>query len=486
MLQRRPTRVEQVKLGGGRALKRRSKGGRSLPVGSLVVHRFGRHTTIALYEDKRYVFGRSDDADVVFEDDRVSRRHGLLEHTIQGWRYHDLGASNASYFARADDVPIALDDDVPCTRFSGKSVEMGVGDAVLLGSRNAWIELIDEVPEDALHAGAPSDTHVSTAAQEFERSIEIAARTTLPVFLLGASGVGKTFAAREIHKRSRLPGPFVVVNCARLPTDPSQLHSEMLGHVDGAYTGTNGARVGRLFYADGGTLFLDEVESLPEVAQGFLLDVLEGSGELAPLGAAPGKGPAKLPRIRLISASKRALKKSGLRNDLCERLADGHLWRVPSLRHRREDIPGLIRAFLLELREENGVNAEFEDDAINFAQEQRWPGEVRELRATVRTIVMTAQAARGEQPESESPVVVEESDLRRRLRHRAEAFDGVPDTQPDGEPPEAVRSVNPRHLTETDVRRALAAENGNKTAAARRLGVARNTLLAKMKRFGIA
>jgi len=154
------------------------------------------------------------------------------------------------------------------------------------------------------------------------------------VFLLGASGAGKTHAARTIHDCSGARGRFVLINCAGLPSDPTQLRSTLFGHVKGAFTGALKDFLGLVYEAHEGTVFLDEVESLPVVAQGFLLDVIENTGDLLPLGVSPRDAPRR-PVVRFISASKVPLKKSHLRMDLAHRLADGDIIRVPSLAERR-------------------------------------------------------------------------------------------------------------------------------------------------------
>jgi DNA-binding NtrC family response regulator len=368
----------------------------------------------------------------------------------------------------------------------------------------------------ATTANAPS-------AVEIPRLLAVVStRTDLPVFLLGASGSGKTHAARQIHERSGLKGHFVIINCARLPTDIGQLHSELLGHVKGGFTGAVGDRVGKLLHANGWTLFLDEVESLPDVAQGFLLDLLEGTGDIAAFGASPAKVALPPPRFRLISASKAALAASGLRRDLCERLAQGYMWKVPSLEDRRDDIPGLIETFLLEQRETRGIQATFSEDAIAFSVAQQWPGQVRELRAMVVALVQAANARNDANGRAGEPVHIGVAEVRARLREREEVFDGAPAPEDDesGRPTwvapvhgsqraahareesgenlavvvqttavsvtDSPRPIHPRALTREDVVAALQSAGGNKSAAARALGVARNTLAARMRTFGLS
>lgn len=473
---------------------------RSFVARSMRVHRAGGTATLALQPERHYTFGRGNAADVLFEESRVSRQHASLRFDDGRWLFVDLGSANGSFLCRAADMKKGVSDDetLPVRSVqAGEVIALQPGDAVLLGTRRAWVELCEDLPEGALHARTQARTIVSRAAQAFDEQIHTAAHSRLPVFLLGPSGAGKTQAARELHLRAQRDGAFVAINCARLPRNVTALHSELLGHVQGAFTGATHARRGRFFEAADGTLFLDEVESLPDVAQGFLLDLLDRTGDLLPLGASTPK--AARPEVRLVSASKAPLAKSGLRADLCERLAEGHLILVPRLEERREDIPGLIAVFLEELREESGVDATLTDEAIRFTLDQPWPGQIRQLRAAIRALVQTGQAALLRQGGERRRVVVREQDFRTRMAERSAAFHppltevGAPILD-DDEPKTqefhrnsflSERPVNPRSLTREDLIAALATAGGNRTLAATQLGIARNTLLAKMRKFGV-
>jgi DNA-binding NtrC family response regulator len=213
--------------------------------------------------------------------------------------------------------------------------------------------------------------------------------------------------------------------------------------------------------------------------------------------------------VRLIAASKAPLNKSQLRSDLAERLAEGHLIPVPRLEDRKRDIPGLIHYFLEEIKDASAVDSHFSEDAIKCCMEQSWPGQIRELRALVRELVHAARARADINRTKLKKVVVQKSDVERRIEKRRMMFGD--DTQEDtdnkrrarGKSAEAIakatkirissgraisldkKSVNPRSLTREDIVGALAAHDGNKAQAARSLGIARNTLVNKMGRFGI-
>jgi DNA-binding NtrC family response regulator len=439
-------------------------------------------------DDEQAVVGRADAADLVFEESCVSRMHGAFRREGGKLLFQDLDSKNGTRLYPADGseaVSLRPHD----------AVTVSVGDVIELGGGTSRVEILGKAPapeEDA------DPTVRSEAAKAFAERLRVAALTRAPVFLLGLSGSGKTHAARRIHDLGRADGMFVPINCARLPRDATALHSELLGHKKGAFTGADSDRQGKLDQASGGTLFLDEVESLPEPAQGFLLDVLEGTGDLAPLGAA--KVLLKRPVFRLVSASKVPLARSGLRRDLSERLAEGYMWVVPRLEDRVDDIPGLLQGFADEQTRMLGVEVLVTDEAIAFAKDAEWPGQIRQLKASLVALAQRAVARAIADSDGTPPerVNVRRKDLEQHLAERALAFDGLAaaalgfdDSDETRQPPPRghlappPRKVNPRKLTREQVLGALKAAGGNQSAAARALGVARNTLLAKMKRFDI-
>lgn len=436
---------------------------RALPCRALRVHRAGQESVLRLDERERYVLGRHDAADLVFDSPEVSRLHGVLRFFSGRWHFEDYGSVNGSTLQRLEgEAPVLAHEPAP----------LAAGDVVILGGADARIELLIDVDEE--DGAGPAEGAASAASRAFAERIRLAARTRVPVFLLGPSGVGKTHTARQIHEQSHLPGPFVPINCARLPADPSALHSELLGHVKGAYTGADNARLGRLVQADGGTLFLDEVESLPALAQGFLLDVLEGSGDLAPLGAqAPRLKPVA---FRLVAASKRPLAESGLRPDLCERLAEGHLWRVPGLDERRADIPGFVRRFAAEQESMLGARVVVAPGALRFCAAAPWPGQLRQLRATVVALAQLCLARaleEGARAEGERlTLTLREGDFEAHLAERQAAFGGDA---------ELVTKADARRLTRAQAETAVRAAGGSQAGAARALGVSRNTLARRLR-----
>lgn len=472
--------------------------------------------TFVLDPRRSYALGRSETADLRFDDDRVSRHHATLKFD-GSWRIVDAMSSNGTLVCRADDFrrTLGTDDHLEVhTMHPGEVAPLLVGNAVLIGSKHQWVELLLAPADFASKAIAEEPgaaTRRSVAGKTFHEELQRASRHHASVFLRGASGAGKTYAARTIHHHSGARGRFVLINCAALPSDPTQLRSTLFGHVRGSFTGAEKDFLGHIYEAHEGTVFLDEVESLPLVAQGFLLDVIERTGDLLPLGVSKRDAP-RAPSVRFISASKLPLNKSQLRMDLAHRLADGDLIRVPSLSDRKEDIAGFLEVFLEQLAKEKQPRARFSAGAARLLSQASWPGELRELRSLVEATVRACADRAG----VGAAVVVHEDDVRKRLDDLKHAF-GDPDAfafgpdvsetsvnlrapqssetllnaplvrrRPPPMPPPEPLAVNPRRVTEGELRAALAATDDNIERASQRLGIARRTLMKKMDDFGIA
>jgi DNA-binding NtrC family response regulator len=305
------------------------------------------------------------------------------------------------------------------------------------------------------------------------------------VVLFGPSGSGKTFLAQRIHELSGRKGPYVELNCGRVPKDSTQFQSELLGHVKGAYTGAVIRRVGALFQADGGTLFLDEVESLPSEAQVFLLDLLEGKGELRPLGAEKGQ---PRPNVRFICATKVPLDESPLREDLVNRLVRGHRIVIPTLAERREDIPLLVANILGVMNGETGVEATLTDGAMAYLAAQSWPGHVRQLKDALYSATDGHQGERvvlGAKPFED--YLASEKIVRGKRKDR-QAMVTEPRIEVHAAPPTAPMDAprkRPVDLTKKDIEQALRAAGGVMKRAAELLGCSPTTLREKRREFGL-
>jgi two-component system, NtrC family, response regulator AtoC len=291
------------------------------------------------------------------------------------------------------------------------------------------------------------------------------------VLVRGESGTGKELVARAIHAASpRLDGPFVSVNCAALPS--SLLESELFGFERGAFTGAHSRRKGLIETAEGGTLFLDEIGDMSLEAQARLLRVLQ-EREITRIG---GRETVKVD-LRVISATHRdldAMAASGqFRSDLLYRLAVIPI-HLPPLRERVRDIPGLIEHFLQKHAARKGLTPPRPDaETLRRALAYTWPGNVRELENFVERAVVLGhfdseslrapQAPKTAPAPSPPPAQVE-----------------APVEAPVQTLREAVASAE-----RSAVIAALKASNGQKTAAARLLGVSYKTLFNKIHEHGI-
>ncbi len=298
----------------------------------------------------------------------------------------------------------------------------------------------------------------SPGMKEVLEVVQQVAPTPATVLLLGESGTGKEMVAKAIHQLSpRAQQPMVTVHCAALA--PTLLESELFGHEKGAFTGAYERRIGRFEQAQGGTLVLDEIGEIDAALQIKLLRFLgERTFERV------GSNKTLTADVRLIAATNKNLEervKSGaFREDLFFRLRVVEI-RLPPLRERLEDIPLLARAFLREFNQENNKSiANFTPDAFDLLMQYQWPGNVRELRTTVEHAVVLC---RGDK--------ITVRDLPSWLR---DAVRGAPEeTDPK------------RLLVRTDltmkeagrelIMRTLKATGGNRTLAAKRLGMSRRT-----------
>jgi two-component system, NtrC family, response regulator HydG len=300
----------------------------------------------------------------------------------------------------------------------------------------------------------------SPAFRALMETLRQAAASHATVLLVGESGTGKELAARALHELSpRANGPFVAVNCGAIPE--TLLEAELFGVEKGAFTGALARREGRFERAHGGTLFLDEVGELSLSAQVKLLRVLQ-EGEIERLG---GTGPLAVD-VRVVSATRRELPRevaeSRFREDLYYRLNVVEV-RIPPLASRREDVPLLADHFLRRFAAKNAKPLRgFSPEALQAMEDYAWPGNVRELEHAVERAVVLA---RGE--------VLEAGDLPESVRTGPRGAAGQV-VIPIGTPMEEVER---RLIHET-----LRHTGGDKTMAARLLGIAARTIYRKLER----
>jgi two-component system response regulator AtoC len=288
------------------------------------------------------------------------------------------------------------------------------------------------------------------------------AESNLPVLILGESGTGKELAARAIHGHgSRKRAEFVSENCAAIPE--SLLESELFGHVKGAFTGAERDRAGLFETADGGTLFLDEVGDMPATMQARLLRALQ-EREVRRVGA----DHAVAVDVRVLAATNRVLADEvaagRFREDLFYRLQVLVL-NLPPLRERHGDVPLLVEHFLRRISEERGVAPpQIRQQVLDVLERYSWPGNVRQLENVVQRLSLLA----GEGAIT-LDVVQSDRGLRESLLTDAPAGGG------------AVLSLA---RNERDrIREALDATSGNRTRAAKLLGISRATIFRKIKEY---
>ncbi|MGC9315254.1 MAG: sigma-54-dependent transcriptional regulator [bacterium] len=285
--------------------------------------------------------------------------------------------------------------------------------------------------------------------------IDKVACTDATVLILGESGTGKELAARSIHlKSNRVNAPFIAINCASL--SEHLLESELFGHEKGAFTGAHKAKPGRFELADGGTLFLDEIGELPGGIQAKLLRAIQ-NGVINRVG---GVNPIKVD-IRLIAATNRDLKTAmengAFREDLYYRLAVFPI-RMPSLAERREDIPELISHFLAEKSYTGGI----EKDAIEILKQAPWRGNVRELFNVVERATILAEGG-----------LIDSN-------HLPQIKAGDNSAIKVG-----VGKMTLDEMERTAILAAIRRSKGNKTEAAKILGITRRMIYSRMKKLGL-
>jgi DNA-binding NtrC family response regulator len=302
----------------------------------------------------------------------------------------------------------------------------------------------------------------SPAMQEIFATIERVAPTRATVLLAGESGVGKDLIARAIHFHSpRRDRPLVKINCSAIPEN--LMESELFGYEKGAFTGAQTSKPGKFEQADTGTVFLDEIGDVPPAVQVKLLRILQ-EREFERLGS----NVTRHIDVRVIAATNQdlraALEQGTFREDLYYRLNVVPL-NIPPLRDRKEDIPFLTNHFIRKLAPENGCRVEsITDAAMEKLMAYHWPGNVRELENVIeRSLVMCTGAQ------------LDAADIRLESAPRPRHND-VPFV-PDG--------MSLDQFEQEIIREALRRASGNKSQAARLLGLTRNALRYRLTQMGM-
>jgi DNA-binding NtrC family response regulator len=305
----------------------------------------------------------------------------------------------------------------------------------------------------------------SQPMQEIFATIERVAPTRATVLLAGESGVGKDLIARAIHFHSpRRDRPLVKINCTAIPEN--LMESELFGYEKGAFTGANTSKPGKFEQADTGTVFLDEIGDVPGVIQVKLLRILQ-EREFERLGS----NTTRHIDVRVIAATNQdlraALEQGTFREDLYYRLNVVPL-NIPSLRERKQDIPFLANHFIGKLAPDTGSRVEsITEAALEKLMQYHWPGNVRELENVIeRSLVMA------------SGTQLDAADIR---------LENAPRPRPHAE---TENHFLPEGMTldqyeQELIREALRRADGNKSHAARLLGLTRNALRYRLTQMGL-
>ncbi len=305
----------------------------------------------------------------------------------------------------------------------------------------------------------------SDAMREIFGTVERVAPTRATVLLCGESGVGKDLIARAIHHHSPRDGrPFVKINCTALPEN--LMESELFGYEKGAFTGANTTKPGKFEQADTGTVFLDEIGDVPASVQVKLLRILQ-EREFERLGS----NKTRHIDVRVLAATnvdlRAALEQGTFREDLYYRLNVLPI-NIPPLRERKADIPFLAEHFVKKLGKDLGSSAQsISEAAIQRLLEYHWPGNVRELENVIERSMVLAGGP-----------VLEAGDIRLDLAPKTR----VASAATDGFLPEGMTLDD---YERSIIREALHRADGNKSQAARLLGLTRNALRYRLSQMGI-
>jgi len=380
--------------------------------------------------------GKSAQCDIVLTDETVSKQHAIVEERDGHLLLRDLGSTNGTFVDTARVVEVMLEP----------------GTTLRLGGTVIAFEPPEQVPEPAAprdHFGPLLGT--SPKAREHFALLERVAATDLSVLVIGETGTGKELVAQALHEASpRARGPFALFDCSALARE--LVESSLFGHTEGAFTGATGARKGAVVSADGGTLFIDEIGELDLELQPKLLRVLE-KRQVQALGS----DQLKRVDVRVIAATHRDLREMArrgqFRQDLYYRLSVVEV-HVPALRERREDIPLLAAHFLARVR----PAATLAPEAVERLARAPWAGNVRELR---NAIERAAALAPGDRIEAADLALSEDA------------------------PGATAGMAGDRSLEDIEIeaiRVTLERTGGNRTQAAKILGIARKTLIEKIAR----
>jgi transcriptional regulator with PAS, ATPase and Fis domain len=426
------------------------RGARGAGAHAYLVVRTGEDTrVIDLREGDDLVLGRGDDANVQIVDAKASRAHARIACKDGALTLRDLGSRNGTTLNRE----IVRGELRPLR--SGDLV--WIGETEILVAEGAAALQPDAAKPEKIEIDVPGLVVADASMVEVFSMVDRVAKRNTTVLLLGETGVGKEVVAERIHTASdRADKPFVRINCGALPEN--LLESELFGYERGAFTGADRRKIGLFETATTGSVFLDEIGELKAPLQAKLLRALEAR-TIMRLG-----GRDEIPiDVRIIAATNRDLeeevKRGHFRGDLYFRISAFTI-KIPPLRDRPNEIALLADLFLRRLATNAGKPVQrLTNEARALLERYDWPGNVRELHNVIeRAVVLSDGKEIG-------------------VTHLPEQLSAGP--APVSSPIKArMESVEQRTIED-----ALAAENGNQTRAARRLGISRRTLVYKLEKY---
>jgi len=413
-------------------------------------------------------------ADILIADSLLPQRRplDLLQEVQRRWPGMPvLLVANAGTTLEIAEAIGAGADDILVRPVTVHQVAFAVQKALVAARRAAPAPPPPPVDGDIVFGRSP-------AMKSLRELLHQVAPTSSTVLVRGESGTGKELAARALHRLSpRANRPFIKIDCTSLPE--TLIESELFGYEKGAFTGAATQKIGRVQLADGGTLFLDEIGELGAPVQAKLLRLLQDR-EFERLGGKKTIGVD----VRVVAATHRDLEtmvaRGAFRQDLFYRLNVVPLWIAP-LRARRADIDELASHFCAQVGDGGGKpGVTLSAEALRLLAGQRWPGNVRQLQNFVERLVVLSKSS----SISDADVKAE---LARPVRFATETGLSGADAQ-DGPASsgqvlpldEALRTAERQALV-----RALKHTGGNRSAAARLLGVSRSTLYSKLQDYGL-
>jgi transcriptional regulator with PAS, ATPase and Fis domain len=402
----------------------------------------GREMTL---QKPRVSIGTLPENDLVLTDSTVSRRHAAIEELKDGYLLRDLASTNGTF---VNGVRV-------------REAYVAPGSVIRLGQTELTFSPVEERIEN-LRSSADSFgglLGVSGPMRDVFGILERVSPTDITVLIQGETGTGKELAARAVHARSRrAAGPFVVFDCGAVA--PNLIESELFGHEKGAFTDAVKARQGAFELADNGTLFLDEIGELTSVLQPKLLRALD-QREVKRVGAER----AVAVNVRIVAATNRDLEeevKAGrFREDLFYRLSAVGVF-LPPLRKRKEDIDVISGRLLEGISAEVGKKIEgLSPETAEALRAYSWPGNVRELKNVLSRAAALSDGGRIE------------------ARHLFLLEGKKTDTL------EGLSGKSLEDIEKAAIHATLKSAGGNKTEAAKILGIAYSTLYEKMKKYGM-